>query len=461
MIGDPVDPTPLAWPEAWSEVARPGQARIERLIAWIRFAVTVGVVVVVVIPPRPTAYVAVATVAALGALVYGAVGLVIVHRLALPAGALGPAASRRFAASDTVLTLLLVGVTGAGESLLIGVAMLVTIEVAMRFTVRETIVLTGAVALGLAAVIILVPEPPLAPEVRIQAAMWWVGLIGWSAAMVSALAHLLLEEQRERARLEVQQEAERRELAREREQRCRLEELERDRKEFLQVLHHELRTPTASMEALSRAVVHGHAVDEERRLRMLDLIQSHANHLVGLLDELRTVATAGVNGTGSRADVSAAELVHLAAHAAGIDETRLEVTIAEPVSVVRVDGEKLRRVLINLLENAIRHSPDGAPVSVVLAVEDTEVVVSVRDHGPGVSSAQAQQMFDKFVSLGERRGTSGLGLWIVGELVKAMDGTVNAGEHPEGGLVVSIRLPADEVLVAPASEPERREEVRS
>lgn len=435
----------LAWPRKWADAAVSAQAEIERLIAWIRLAVTVGIAMVVVVPPRPGSYQTAATGAAMLALTYGIGGLILLYHGSSSTRSLGRVTSRRFALIDTVLTLLLVAVTGAGGSLLLGVAMLVTIEVAMRFTLRETVVLAALIACGMAAVIMLVPEPALGLQERIQSAIWWVGLLGWSAAMVSALARLLVEEQRERARLATQQAAERNEFAREREQRRRLEELEQDRREFLEVLHHELRTPTASMEALSRAVVRQQDLDVGQRERMIDLIQSHAHHLTALLDELRAVAVAGragSGGQGSRTDVSAAELVHLAAHAAGIDDDRLEVHIDEPLAVVRIDAEKVRRVLINLLENARRHSPEGETVTVRLGLDADRMILTVRDRGPGVAPAQARRMFDKFVSHGERRGTSGLGLWIVGELVKAMGGQVRADDHPDGGLSVTVDLPA-------------------
>lgn len=463
--------TQVPWSESWADDVPPGHARIEWLIAWIRFAVTVGVVVVVVLPPRASPYPSLAVAAALVTLGYGLLGLGVVRQLADGDRGLGPTASRRFVLADTALSLVLVGLTGAGTSLLLGVMMLITIEVAMRFPLRETAALTAFVASGAAAVILLVPLPAVGWEERLQATLWWVGLLVWSAAMVAALARLLLDEQRQRARVEAQQLTERRELAREREQRCRLEELERERKEFLHVLHHELRTPAASMEALSRAVVRDTRLDDAHRERMLDLIQAHARHLTTVLDELRTVATVGTGTTRreARTDVSAVELVHLAAHAAGVDDADLQVHVADPLLVLRVDAEKLRRVLTNLVENANRHSPPGEPIDVALTLGDDRLSVTVRDRGPGVSEAQAADMFGKFVSVGERRGTSGLGLWIVGELVKAMDGTVRAHDHPEGGLEVVVELPAADVVVPsfldiaepePTGPPRETEEVR-
>ena len=126
--------------------------------------------------------------------------------------------------------------------------------------------------------------------------------------------------------------------------------------------------------------------------------------------------------------------------AAGVEPVRRAPRVDPVGASVRCDPQRLRRVLTNLVENAARHSGD-APVELDLRHDGARLLVEVRDRGPGLPPEQAGVVTAKGVALGERRGTAGLGLWIVEALVTAMDGELRLLPRPGGGLVAHLEIP--------------------
>jgi signal transduction histidine kinase len=112
---------------------------------------------------------------------------------------------------------------------------------------------------------------------------------------------------------------------------------------------------------------------------------------------------------------------------------------------VRTDPQRLRRLLTNLVENAARHSGD-APVELDMRHVDGVLVVEVRDRGPGLPPGQEGLVTAKGVALGERRGTAGLGLWIVETLVEAMQGELTLRPRADGGLTAHLELPVPRAI---------------
>jgi two-component system phosphate regulon sensor histidine kinase PhoR len=119
---------------------------------------------------------------------------------------------------------------------------------------------------------------------------------------------------------------------------------------------------------------------------------------------------------------------------------------AEPPVTVRADVSRLHRALLNLFDNAVRFSPDGATVEVQLRSGASWCLLSVRDRGPGLSDEDLDHLFERFYR-GDRararspRGGSGLGLAIVQQIAHAHGGRVQASNHPEGGALLELLLP--------------------
>jgi two-component system OmpR family sensor kinase len=124
-------------------------------------------------------------------------------------------------------------------------------------------------------------------------------------------------------------------------------------------------------------------------------------------------------------------------------EVRLEVS-SEPT--VLGDADALRQLAGNLIANALTHADEG-PVEVGVATEGSEVVLSVRDHGPGLPEGGEQDVFERFWRAGEARdrasGGAGLGLAIVAGVATSHGGTADARNATGGGALFTVRLPVD------------------
>jgi two-component system sensor histidine kinase BaeS len=210
---------------------------------------------------------------------------------------------------------------------------------------------------------------------------------------------------------------------------------------------HELRTPLTIIQGHLEALADGiFSADAQN----LDPALDQARLLARLVEDLRTLSLAEAGqlalnpvrtGVGGWVSGVVAGFRALAADR----EVTLGMEIADDLPPVRVDPGRMAQVLGNLLDNALRHTPEGGQVAVRAARGDGGVVVSVSDTGPGVPPDHLLHLFDRFwrgdPSRSRRTGGSGLGLAIARRIVEAHGGRIWAELVPEGGLRVSFRLP--------------------
>ena len=147
--------------------------------------------------------------------------------------------------------------------------------------------------------------------------------------------------------------------------------------------------------------------------------------------ELRAVDLAEVAGAA----------VALAKGAAADEDIALEPDLAP--ATTEGDPERLRQVVLNLLSNALRHTPAGGRIDVRTSVHDGEAVLEVLDTGPGIAPEDLPHVFERFYrgKDAEASAGSGIGLAVASELVAAHGGTIEAGNRPEGGAAFTVRLP--------------------
>lgn len=209
---------------------------------------------------------------------------------------------------------------------------------------------------------------------------------------------------------------------------------------------HDLRTPLAAMRAAVESLQDGIAPDPPRYHGVL---LAQLDHVEGLLDQLLEYARieSGHPG-GGRGTVSVAELVDESveamspvAHRAGV---ALCVATDGPALAVG-SASDIGRVVRNLADNAIRHSPPGAGVTIEVLTTETEVEVAVRDHGPGFPDDFVAQAFDPFTrsdpARDTRTGHAGLGLAIARALVESHHGRIWIADAPAPGAEVRFTLP--------------------
>ena len=219
-------------------------------------------------------------------------------------------------------------------------------------------------------------------------------------------------------------------------------------REFVADASHELRTPLTSVLAnleLLQASLDGAAREEERAI--VDSALRSSGRMSRLVGDLLLLARADAGRIAARTRCDLAEVAGKAAAevAPTVGERELRIDNERPLPV---DGnpDELHRMVLNLLDNAVRHTPPGAAIELRLRTRGGDAVVEVADDGPGIPAEMREQIFDRFVR-GDGpadtapRGGSGLGLAIVRAVAASHGGTVEVGESESGGALFRVRLP--------------------
>jgi two-component system, OmpR family, sensor histidine kinase MprB len=222
---------------------------------------------------------------------------------------------------------------------------------------------------------------------------------------------------------------------------------------------HELRTPVTSLRTNIEILQHAPGMNSQERERLLDDVVEQIGELTLLMNDLIDLA----RGEEQRADA---------------EDVRLDIVIAESVARAQRNSPttplhanldpvllsgvaaRLDRAVANLIDNAIKYSPSGKPVEIVLAYRRSRGSsigggeLTVRDHGHGISTEDLPHVFDRFYRGAEARGRpgSGLGLAIVRQVVAQHGGIVTAERAPGGGALMRVTLPGVEPLDLPGAQ---------
>ena len=211
-----------------------------------------------------------------------------------------------------------------------------------------------------------------------------------------------------------------------------LESLFDARRELIAAASHDLRTPVASITAMLEAIQDGLAQPDE----YLDPLQEHARRLGTLVDDLFELARIDAGALSHELQVVAvAPLVDSCVRGVQAEARARGVTLGQQLAdapPVRCAPDQFERVLLNLLKNALQHTPSDGAIAVMLSTDDGHITVSVEDTGIGLTPEAARRMFDRFWrSDPARSGGTGLGLAIARGLVEAQGGRIWAeGAQP-------------------------------
>jgi signal transduction histidine kinase len=222
------------------------------------------------------------------------------------------------------------------------------------------------------------------------------------------------------------------------------------RADFVSMVSHELRSPMASVIGAARTLEQRwRELTPEQRAAFLSLISTETGRLATLLgDVLDTSRIEAGTFSYSFGRVDLAELVLESAESAGLsqDDVRVEATLESVLPPVRGDRERLRQVLRNLIDNAVKYSPAGETVLLVATAEDGRVRVDVSDRGPGIAAEDQVVIFEKFgrlrVTNGGKPGT-GLGLFIARSIAEAHGGTLTVRSARDRGATFTLEVPAE------------------
>jgi PAS domain S-box-containing protein len=226
--------------------------------------------------------------------------------------------------------------------------------------------------------------------------------------------------------------------------------LEKTRSDFVATASHELRTPLAAVYGAVRTLRRDDIeLSEEERMTFLEMIESEALRLSNIVGQILLAGQLDANAV----ELSVTEC-NLAEIAAGVIESAsvhapegIALSLsADGAAPIMCDENKLRQVLVNLLDNAVKYSPDGGKVGIQLEQSSGRCLIEVSDEGLGIPSSEREKIFEKFYRLDPQQtkgvGGSGLGLYICRELVERMDGELSVDSQPGVGSRFTVALPS-------------------
>jgi signal transduction histidine kinase len=202
---------------------------------------------------------------------------------------------------------------------------------------------------------------------------------------------------------------------------------------------HELRTPIAALRAVLENVVDGVAEPDAQTMRMALSQTERLGELVTNLLDLSRVEGGAIPLQISRFDVDEFLRDAIQHVTVGPADARVAVRVRPPTLRAAADPARLRQVVVNLVNNAIRHSPQGGQVSVLAsAAEPAGLRLEVSDYGPGIAPAERQRVFERFTRGATSEGGTGLGLAIARWAVELHSGTIEVMDTQEGCRIAVI-----------------------
>ena len=217
--------------------------------------------------------------------------------------------------------------------------------------------------------------------------------------------------------------------------------------EFISQLSHELRTPLTVINGWSETLLADEEMDDDTRQGM-KIISSEAKRLTGMVTELLDFTrmqdgrmTLNVELTDIRSEFE--DTVYMYSSRLAQDGITLEYLENDSeIPEIPCDGQRLRQVFLNVLDNAAKHGRDGKRIEASISYEDDKVVVRIRDFGPGIPEDELGLVKKKFYKGSSKARGTGIGLAVCEEIMQLHNGSLTLENAPGGGTLVTISLPA-------------------
>ncbi len=226
-----------------------------------------------------------------------------------------------------------------------------------------------------------------------------------------------------------------------------LESLSALKDDFIAITSHELRTPLTSLRGFARALEdRWREMTDEQQDEAARIISRQVDRLGSLVEDLLTASlldSGRHNPSLQSVDLDEVVAEVVAEMESAHTDRELQVEIDPGLAPIDADRSFVRRILVNLIDNAIRYSPEGEPVAVRVQAVDDMVRVEVADHGVGIDESDIPLLFNRFIRIRAQPGShgTGLGLYIVRGLVKSMGGTVTVTSRGGEGSCFAFTVP--------------------
>jgi signal transduction histidine kinase len=227
-----------------------------------------------------------------------------------------------------------------------------------------------------------------------------------------------------------------------------LRELNRMKGEFVAVASHEVRTPLTALIGYAKTLRNPQfGEDADLRTEFLERMERQGDRLLALIENLLTAAKLESDQLQVAVDPFRIEdLVHVIVEGLSIDADRVHADLADDLPGLHTDRQLLSRIVQNLIDNALKYSPNGSTCEVGARPDGPDhVLIWVRDHGIGIAPEQVDRIFDRFYQVDSsstrRFAGAGLGLSMVRDLTTALGGTISVESEMGDGSMFRIRLP--------------------
>jgi two-component system phosphate regulon sensor histidine kinase PhoR len=229
------------------------------------------------------------------------------------------------------------------------------------------------------------------------------------------------------------------------------------REEFVNSVAHELRTPLTSIKAYVEMLIDGEATDGEAKREFYNIIYEETDRLNRLIDNLLNISrvelgTVVVNRTPTRLKKLIEDSASVLESQIAKKQLQFDIDLPDRLPAVEVDKDMMNVVLVNLLGNAVKYTPEKGRISISSTSTAEEIVVNVSDTGIGIAEEDLQRVFDKFYRCGGKEDNgapgSGLGLYITRQIMRLHGGDVTVSSRLAEGTQFSITIPRSAVVTS-------------
>ena len=236
-------------------------------------------------------------------------------------------------------------------------------------------------------------------------------------------------------------------LAAERDTVERLRELDAMKSDFIAIASHELRTPLTAVQGSIKTLRRpGKSFSPKEFDELLAILDRQSDRLGRLVEDLLIASRIDAGRVQLRMDrIDVGEMMAETVRELGPRAERVSLAVAPTLPRIITDGQRIGQIVRNLVENALKFSPDGSPVRVTAHHSIEGLQIEVADDGPGIPSEELSQIFDRFHQVGgslrRRADGFGLGLYIAKQLAEALGGSIDVESSPDRGTMFRVRIP--------------------
>ena len=232
----------------------------------------------------------------------------------------------------------------------------------------------------------------------------------------------------------------------------RLKRLESVRRDFVANVSHELKTPVTSIKGFTETLLDGALDDPEAARRFLRIVDGQADRLNAIIQDLLALSAleAGQELRPPLEEADVCDVVSVAVEECATKAAARRIALRRTCSgqvFAAINPPLLEQAVVNLIDNAIKYSPEGSDVDVLLEERSDEIAIEVRDEGPGIARQHLPRLFERFYRVDKARsrdmGGTGLGLAIVKHIAQVHGGGVSVSSELGKGSIFTLHLPLD------------------